>query len=160
MRTSTRPNRYGSVRRSIYLVDDWPDIEERREVWASLTGEDSDWLRRQIHQGALGTCDEHPSPDPVEERIAAAQQERVRRRQMALVQRRRRWQLRQERWRQEEEQRRLERERRRLEEEEQREQEAQRLKDAALMEVAADILERYPSLRPWRPWSLTIREKA
>jgi hypothetical protein len=54
----------------------------------------------------------------------------------------------------------LERERRRLEEEEQREQEAQRLKDAALMEVAADILERYPSLRPWRPWSLTIREKA
>jgi hypothetical protein len=57
MTTSTRQRKYVWARRSIYLVDDWPDDGERREVWADLVGDPCEWLERQIHQGTLGTCD-------------------------------------------------------------------------------------------------------
>jgi hypothetical protein len=97
MRTSTRPNRYGSARRSISHAKDWPDIEERREVWASLTGDEFDWLQKRIQQGPLGTCDGYdPLSLSVQESAAVAQRYRIQARHAAAAKRLRLRRFRQE----------------------------------------------------------------
>jgi hypothetical protein len=88
MTTSTRRNRYGSARPSISHAKDWPDIEERREVWASLTGDESDWLLKRIQQGPLGTCAGYdPLSLSVQEPAAAAQRYRIQSRHAAAAKR-------------------------------------------------------------------------